>query len=80
MGARLLTRWINDPLISKKEIEKRQDSVEELYNNIILRGSIIEILRKIYDIERIGGKVAFRKYKRERYDIIKKLYKISTRT
>ena len=24
MGARLLTRWINDPLISKKEIEKRQ--------------------------------------------------------
>ena len=41
MGARLLTRWINDPLISKKEIEKRQDAVEELYNNIILRGSII---------------------------------------
>ena len=80
MGARLLTRWINDPLISKKEIEKRQDSVEELYNNIILRGSIIEILKKIYDIERIAGKVAFRKYKWERYDIIKKLYKISTRT
>lgn len=69
MGARLLTRWINDPLISKKEIEKRQDVVEELYNNIILRGSIIEILKKIYDIERIAGKVAFRKYKWERYDI-----------
>ena len=80
MGARLLTRWINDPLISKKEIEKRQDAVEELYNNIILRGSIIEIFKKIYDIERIAGKVAFRKYKWERYDIIKKLYKISTRT
>ena len=69
MGARLLTRWINDPLISKKEIEKRQDAVEELYNNIILRGSIIEILKKIYDIERIAGKVAFLKYKWERYDI-----------
>ena len=80
MGARLLTRWINDPLISKKEIEKRQDAVEELYNNIILRGSIIEILKKIYDSERIAGKVAVRKYKRERYDIIKKFYKISTRT
>ena len=80
MGARLLTRWINDPLISKKEIEKRQDAVEELYNNIILRGSIIEILKKIYDIERRAGKVAFRKYKWERYDIIKKFYKISTRT
>ena len=79
MGARLLTRWINDPLISKKEIE-RIFAVEELYNNIILRGSIIEILKKIYDIERIAGKVAFRKYKRERYDIIKKFYKISTRT
>ena len=80
MGARLLRRWINDPLISKKEIEKRQDAVEELYNNIILRGSIIEILKKIYDIERIAGKVAFRKYKRKRYDIIKKFYKIFTRT
>lgn len=80
MGARLLTRWINDPLISKKEIEKRQYAVEELYNNIILRGSIIEILKKIYDIERIAGKVAFRKYKWERYDIIKKFYKIFTRT
>ena len=75
-----MTRWINDPLISKKEIEKRQDAVEELYNNIILRGSIIEILKKIYDIERIAGKVAFRKYKWERYDITQKFYKISTRT
>lgn len=60
MGARLLARWINDPLLSKNEIEKRLDAVEELYTNIILRGSITEILKKIYDIERIAGKVAFK--------------------
>ena len=36
MGARLLSRWVNDPLISKEDIESRLDGVEELKNNIIL--------------------------------------------
>lgn len=59
MGARLLSRIVNDPLINKEEIEKRLDAVEEFKTNIILKGNIIELLKKVYDIERIAGKVAF---------------------
>ena len=59
MGGRLLRRWINDPLIDVKEINKRLDSVKELKNSIILKGDIIESLKKVYDIERLAGKIAY---------------------
>ena len=59
MGGRLLRRWINDPLLDVEEIVKRQDSVEELKNNIMVRGDIIESLKKVYDIERLTGKISY---------------------
>ena len=59
MGGRLLRRWLNDPLIDEKEINKRLGAVEELKNDIILRGDIIENLKKVYDIERLAGKMAY---------------------
>ena len=59
MGGRLLRRWLNDPLIDVIEINKRLDSVEELKKEIILRGEIIENLKKVYDIERLAGKMSY---------------------
>lgn len=59
MGGRLLRRWINDPLIDVKEINKRLESVKELKNSIILKGDIIEALKKVYDIERLAGKISY---------------------
>ena len=59
MGGRLLRRWLNDPLIDVKEINQRLDAVEELKDNLILRGDIIENLKKVYDIERLAGKMAY---------------------
>ncbi len=59
MGGRLLRRWLNDPLIDTLEINKRLDSVKTLKENIILRGDIIENLKKVYDIERLAGKMAY---------------------
>ena len=59
MGGRLLRRWLNDPLIDEKEINKRLGAVEELKNDIILRGDIIDNLKKVYDIERLAGKMAY---------------------
>ena len=59
MGGRLLRRWLNDPLIDIQEINKRLSAVEELKDNIMLRGDIIENLKKVYDIERLAGKMAF---------------------
>ena len=59
MGGRMLRRWINDPLIDVMQINKRLSSVKELKEDIILRGDIIDCLKKVYDIERLSGKMAY---------------------
>lgn len=59
MGGRHLRRWLNDPLIDTVEINRRLEAVKELKENIILRGDIIENLKKVYDIERLAGKMAY---------------------
>ena len=59
MGGRMLRRWLNDPLIDKTEINERLDAVEELKDSIILRGDVIESLKKVYDIERLAGKISY---------------------
>ena len=59
MGGRQLRRWINDPLIDVLEINKRLNSVKELKDDIILRGDIVDSLKKVYDIERLAGKMAY---------------------
>ena len=59
MGGRLLRRWLNNPLIDVSKINKRLDSVAELKDNIILRGDILDSLKKVYDIERLAGKISY---------------------
>lgn len=59
MGGRLLRRWINDPLLDVSKINERLDSVEELKDNIVLRGDITELLKRVYDIERLAGKISY---------------------
>lgn len=59
MGGRLIRRWINEPLIDITEINKRLNAVEELKNSLILRGDTVEALKKVYDIERLVGKISY---------------------
>ena len=59
MGGRLLRRWLNDPLVDVDEINRRLNAVKELKYDIILRGEVIENLKKVYDIERLAGKMAY---------------------
>ena len=59
MGGRQLRRWLNDPLVDVVEINRRLDAVKELKDNIMLRGDVIESLKKVYDIERLAGKMAY---------------------
>ncbi len=59
MGGRHLRRWLNDPLIDTTEINRRLNSVKELKEDIMLRGEVIENLKKVYDIERLAGKMAY---------------------
>ena len=41
------------------EINRRLNAVKELKDDIILRGEVIENLKKVYDIERLAGKMAY---------------------
>ena len=59
MGGRLIRRWLNNPLLDVKQINKRLDAVQELKDNVILRGDIIDLLKKVYDIERLAGKISY---------------------
>jgi DNA mismatch repair protein MutS len=59
MGGRLLRKWIEEPLLSTEEINQRLSGVEELKNSVILRTELSECLKKVYDIERLAGKIAY---------------------
>ena len=59
MGARMLRRWLNDPLIDVWEINHRLEAVKELKDNIMIRGDLTDYLKKVYDIERLVGKVSY---------------------
>lgn len=46
-------------MINKSKIENRLDVIEEIKDDFILREDLNDILKNIYDIERICGKIAF---------------------
>jgi DNA mismatch repair protein MutS len=58
MGGRLLKRWIRYPLMDVSEIESRQLAVGEVKANVPIRRNIREKLKSVYDIERLGSKIA----------------------
>jgi len=53
MGARLLKKWLEYPLLNTSHIIKRQDAIAELLSSPTLRQTIHETLASIYDLERI---------------------------
>ncbi len=59
MGGRLIRNWIEQPLLDRDEIESRLDAVEELAGKVIFRQDVKEVLKNIYDLERLAGKISF---------------------
>ena len=59
MGGRHLRRWLNDPLIDVTEINERLEAVRELKDNVMLKGELLDLLKKVYDIERLIGKISY---------------------
>ncbi|WP_416336919.1 DNA mismatch repair protein MutS [Crocosphaera sp. UHCC 0190] len=57
MGGRALRRWLLEPLLTIKGINARQDTIQELFENPSLRQDLRQLLRGIYDLERISGRV-----------------------
>ena len=58
MGARLLRNWICQPLKQVKDILKRQHAISELVAESSTRISLIELLEKIYDIQRLSTRLS----------------------
>ena len=59
MGARLLKQWLERPLRSVPQIQSRQNAVAELVENDLLRDDLAAAMSKIYDIERIIGRIVY---------------------
>ena len=57
MGARLLKSWLRYPLIEMEEIRARHEAVAEAKDNIQSRREIRELLKSVFDIERVSTKI-----------------------
>jgi DNA mismatch repair protein MutS len=57
MGGRALLRWFLQPLLDFKGIRARQKTIQELMDNPPLRQDIRQLLKSIYDLERLTGRI-----------------------
>lgn len=60
MGARLLRKWVEQPLINSADINKRLDAVEELKDDFFKREEIKDVLSTMHDFERIMGRIVYK--------------------
>ncbi|PSQ47901.1 DNA mismatch repair protein MutS, partial [Halobacteriales archaeon SW_12_67_38] len=58
LGRRELDRWLRRPLLDRAEIEARLDAVAELTRDSLVREEARELLREVYDIERLAARVS----------------------
>lgn len=59
MGGRLLKQWVERPLLNQSQIEKRLSMVETFIKEFFGREELRELLKEVYDLERLAGKVAY---------------------
>ena len=57
MGGRLLKNWLEQPLISMDKINYRLNVVQYFTENLIILDEVRDLLKTVYDIERISSKV-----------------------
>ena len=58
-GARMLRQWVEHPLRSARDIDRRQDAVEELYGSFMLREELGELLSHVLDLERLLTRIVY---------------------
>ncbi len=59
MGARLLHRFLEQPLIEREAIERRFDAVQELCENSVDRDEMREYMGPVYDLERLMTRISY---------------------
>ncbi len=58
MGSRKMKKWLREPLCNVEEINMRLDAVEVLADDVLTRNNLREALKKIYDLERLSGRLS----------------------
>jgi DNA mismatch repair protein MutS len=58
MGARLLKRWLDEPLLNPDAIRERLDAVDALFQQSLRRDAIRQMLRPLADLERLSARAA----------------------
>ncbi|ELY48152.1 DNA mismatch repair protein MutS [Natronorubrum sulfidifaciens] len=58
LGGRKLRDWLRRPLLEPRRIEARLDAVEELTAAVQRRETLHELLRNVYDVERLIGRIS----------------------
>ncbi|CAM5183173.1 DNA mismatch repair protein MutS OS=Ureibacillus acetophenoni OX=614649 GN=mutS PE=3 SV=1 [Ureibacillus acetophenoni] len=59
MGGRKLKQWLHQPLASENAINQRLNIVTDLLDEFFVRNELRELLKSVYDLERLAGRVAF---------------------
>jgi len=60
LGSRLLRDWIDRPLVDPAAINRRLDAVAELVTAGDQRRALRAALKRVYDLERLAGRLAYR--------------------
>ncbi|MBQ8255031.1 MAG: DNA mismatch repair protein MutS [Clostridia bacterium] len=58
-GARMLRRWVEQPLVNANKIGRRQRAVAELVSNFMAREELSECLSHILDLDRLMTKLVY---------------------
>lgn len=59
MGGRKLKQYLHQPLATRSAIENRLSIVTDLLDEFFVRNELKELLKNVYDLERLAGRVAF---------------------
>ncbi|WP_342626051.1 DNA mismatch repair protein MutS [Peptoniphilus timonensis] len=58
MGSRKLKKWVESPLINLEKIERRLNLIESFTKDLLLLDKLENILKEVYDIERLVVKIS----------------------
>ncbi|HWD39137.1 MAG TPA: DNA mismatch repair protein MutS [Fimbriimonas sp.] len=58
MGARLMRKWVEQPLLDCDAIQSRQQAVGRLHHHALIRGELRDAMRRLADIERLVSRCA----------------------
>ncbi|WZL74950.1 DNA mismatch repair protein MutS [Clostridiaceae bacterium 35-E11] len=59
MGARTLKRWVEEPLMDVEGIQLRLNALEELKDNLLMREELKDLLKEVYDLERLVVRISY---------------------